>query len=214
MITEAGGSGCQIVDQSDNSQMIAKGVGGATHCDSSAGNPFRTNQNTGAGVEFWNAGASVLTIDPTGTLHPGVAAAVGLGTTALPFLNMFLGTAATNNFKLQPAATAGARIITVTDPVSPTTVGLPLTIASGTAALTANAALAAVTSQAAITVAGTGILATDCIEWSYASAPGAGDSLCHVSPYVTAGNVNFVRTNPTAAAQNVSAIVINWRVIR
>lgn len=91
---------------------------------------------------------------------------------------------------------------------------IPITIASGTSTLTSNAALAAVTSQAAITTAGAGILTTDTIEWSYASAPTAGDSLCHVSPYVTAGNVNFVRTNPTAAAQNVSALVINWRVIR
>lgn len=90
----------------------------------------------------------------------------------------------------------------------------PQVIVSGTSTLTANAALAAVTSQAAITTAGTGILTTDAIEWSYATAPTAGDSLCHVSPYPTAGNVNFVRTNPTAAAQNVSAIVINWRVIR
>lgn len=86
--------------------------------------------------------------------------------------------------------------------------------ASGTATLTSNAALAAVTSQTAITVAGTGILTTDAIEWSYATAPTAGDSMCHLSVYVTAGNVNFIRTNPTAAAQNVSAIVVNWRVIR
>jgi hypothetical protein len=87
-------------------------------------------------------------------------------------------------------------------------------IASGTSTLTSNAALAAVTSQAAITTTATGALTTDAIEWSYATAPTAGDSLCNVSPYVTAGNVNFVRTNPTAAAQNVSALVINWRVIR
>lgn len=87
-------------------------------------------------------------------------------------------------------------------------------IASGTSTLTSNAALATVTSQAAITTAATNTLTTDAIEWSYATAPTAGDSLCIVSAYVTAGNVNFVRANPTAAAQNVSALVINWRVIR
>lgn len=87
-------------------------------------------------------------------------------------------------------------------------------VATGTSTLTANATLGAVTSQAAITTVATGTLTSDAIEWSYASAPGAGDSLCIVSAYVTAGNVNFVRSNPTAAAQNVSAIVINWRVIR
>jgi hypothetical protein len=91
---------------------------------------------------------------------------------------------------------------------------IPQVIASGTSTLTSNAALGAVTSQAAITTGATGAATTDAIEWSYASAPTAGDSLCTVSPYVTSGNVNFVRTNPTAAAQNVSAIVINWRVIR
>lgn len=160
------------------------------------------------------AGTAGFVCNGCNSIRPGVVNQTDLGSTALPFLNLWLGTAATNNFKFQPGATAGARIVTMTDPVSPTTVGLPFTIASGTSTLTANAALAAVTSQAAITTAGTGILTTDTIEWSYATAPTAGDSLCHVSPYVTAGNVNFVRTNPTAAAQNVSALVINWRVIR
>lgn len=89
-----------------------------------------------------------------------------------------------------------------------------VTIASGTSTLTANATLGATTSQTAITTAATGAATTDSIEWAYASAPGAGDSLCIIQPYVTANNVNFVRSNPTAAAQNVSAIVINWRVIR
>jgi len=89
-----------------------------------------------------------------------------------------------------------------------------LTIASGTSTLTSNAALAAVTSQAAITTTATNALTTDAIEWSFATAPTAGDNLCHVLSYVTAGNVNFVRTNPTAAAQNVSALIINWRVVR
>jgi hypothetical protein len=89
-----------------------------------------------------------------------------------------------------------------------------LTIASGTSTLTSNATLGAVTSQTAITTTATGALTTDAIEWSYASAPGSGDALCHVSAYATSGNVNFVRSNPTAAAQNVSAIVINWRIVR
>lgn len=91
---------------------------------------------------------------------------------------------------------------------------IPQVVVSGTSALTANATLAAVTSQAAITTAAVGVATTDAIEWSYASAPTAGDAMCYISPYVTSGNVNFVRTNPTAAAQNVSALVVNWRVIR
>jgi hypothetical protein len=143
---------------------------------------------------------------------PPVASTTDLGTTLLPFGNIFLGTAATNNLKLQPAATAAARVISMPDPLA--AVNMPYVIANGSSTLTSNATLAAVTSQAAITTAAANALTTDSIEWCYATAPGAGDSLCHVSAYVTAGNVNFVRTNPTAASQNVSAIVLNWRVIR
>lgn len=189
----------------------------ATASDNTVSNNVALNFGSGAAVadaatrtrQFGNI---VNTADSSFT--PSIAGTGDLGSTSLPFGNLWLGTAAANNFKFQPAATSGARIITITDPVSPTTIGLPLTIASGTSALTANAALAAVTSQAVVTTAGTGILTTDTIEWSYATAPGAGDSLCIIQPYVTAGNVNFVRSNPTAAAQNVSAIVLNWRVIR
>ena len=54
VISEAGGSGFQLIDQSDGSQALAKGVTGATHMDSSAGNPVRFCQNTGAGFEFWD----------------------------------------------------------------------------------------------------------------------------------------------------------------
>lgn len=149
-----------------------------------------------------------------GTGHiTGVAAGTtNLGTNALPFGNSCFGTAATNNLCTSVSAMAAARTLTVPDPLGNVT--QPYVIASGTSTLTVNAALAAVTSQAAITTAAANALTTDSIEWSYATAPTAGDSLCHVSPYVTAGNVNFVRTNPTAAAQSVSAIVINWRVIR
>jgi hypothetical protein len=43
------------------------------------------------------------------------AASGDIGSTALPFANLWLGTAATNNFKLQPAATAAARIINLWD---------------------------------------------------------------------------------------------------
>lgn len=38
-----------------------------------------------------------------------------LGTAALPFANLWLGTAATNNFKIAPLATTGARVLNVPD---------------------------------------------------------------------------------------------------
>jgi hypothetical protein len=132
---------------------------------------------------------------------------VQIGTGATPSISIFGSTSGASTVN---APATGGVISTL-----PTTAGtLGVIVASGTATLTANATLGATTSQTAVTVAATGAATTDAIEWSYASAPGAGDSLCIVSPYVTANNVNFVRSNPTAAAQNVSAIVINWRVIR
>jgi hypothetical protein len=47
---------------------------------------------------------------------PSVAGAADLGATALPYGNLWLGTAATNNFRFAPAATSGARVVTVPDP--------------------------------------------------------------------------------------------------
>lgn len=166
----------------------------------------------GAATSIWGYNGSAGLFTFTQGVTPATAAVADLGATALPWANLWLGTAATNNLKFQPAAMAAARVLSIPDPLGP--VNMPYVIASGTSTLTSNAALAAVTSQVAITTTATNTLTTDAIEWSYASAPTAGDSLCYVSPYVTAGNVNFVRTNPTAAAQNVSALVINWRVVR
>lgn len=56
---------------------------------------------------------------------PSVAGATDLGATSLPWGNLWLGTAATNNFKFQPAGTAAARTITMADP-GVASVALPL----------------------------------------------------------------------------------------
>lgn len=61
-------------------------------------------------VALTNGGAG------SGSIAPGTAGGGDLGTTSLPFGNLWLGTAATNNFKFQPAATAAARIIQIADP--------------------------------------------------------------------------------------------------
>src|SRR5215469_12261103 len=74
-------------------------------------------------------------IDPNGAQfrtnppYPFVAGGLDLGKAANPWANFWLGTAATNNFKFQPAATAQATTITIADPAL-TSVGLPLKIAS------------------------------------------------------------------------------------
>jgi hypothetical protein len=54
----------------------------------------------------------------SGTLanNPPGTTGLDLGSTSLPWANLWLGTAATNNFKFQPAATSAARIIQIADP--------------------------------------------------------------------------------------------------
>lgn len=143
---------------------------------------------------------------------PNLAGNFDIGTTALPWGNLWLGTAATNNFKFQPAATAAARVISMPDPLG--NVNMPYVIASGTATFTTTAA-ATLTCQTTVTVAATGALTTDAIEIAYASAPtGTTDGLLILSKWVTAGNVNFARCNPTAGSITPTALVLNWRVIR
>lgn len=115
-----------------------------------------------------------------------------------------------------PTTVTGGFVIGSGSAVTSTGAGgtMAAVIASGTSTLTANATLGSATCQAAITTAAANVATTDSIEWSFATAPATGDAISPVASYVTSGNVNFTRCNPTAAAQNVTAIVINWRVIR
>jgi hypothetical protein len=53
-----------------------------------------------------------------GALLAITAGSQDVGSTSLPFGNLWLGTAATNNFKFQPAATAAARVISIPDPLA------------------------------------------------------------------------------------------------
>jgi len=57
-----------------------------------------------------------------GTLSPHTAATSNLGSAALPWGTAYIGTAATNNFVITPAATAAARVITLADPGGAATV--------------------------------------------------------------------------------------------
>lgn len=93
------------------------------------------------------------------------------------------------------------------------TVDLAALIIKGTAVMPTGL-LTTNTCATAVTVAATNVLATDAIEWSYNAAPGAPDGLLEITPYVTAGNVNFLQCNPTSASQTPVAATINWRVIR
>jgi hypothetical protein len=145
---------------------------------------------------------------------PNSAGGNDAGATTLPLGNLWLGTAATNNFKFQPASTTGARIITIADPLSPTTVALPMTIASGTSSMT-TALIATLACGTTVTTAATGVLTTDVIDWSVnAAVTAANNGLLILKAWPTAGNVNFNYCNPTAGSVTPTATTLNWSVRR
>lgn len=82
--------------------------------------------DVGTGAQGSTAGtlkvASIQAL--TGAVTPNAAAGTDIGSTLLPFANLWLGTAATNNFKFQPAATSAARVISILDPGAATTLDL------------------------------------------------------------------------------------------
>ena len=87
-------------------------------------------------------------------------------------------------------------------------------VASGTATL-GTTLIGPTSSASVVTVAATGVVATDSIEWAFNAAPGTGyASGLFVQVYVTSGNVNFLVTNPTAGNLTPAAATLNWRVIR
>lgn len=154
-----------------------------------------------------NSAYSNVTLNP-----PLVAGTTDLGTAALPFGNIFFGTAATNNFKFQPAATAAARVISMPDPLG--AVNMPYVIASGTSAMT-TAAVAGGACGTTVTTAATGALTTDSIEVARnAAATAANGGLLALNWWVTAGNVNFNYCNGGTVSNTPTAMTINWRVIR
>lgn len=64
------------------------------------------------------------------------------------------------------------------------------------------------------TAAAAGVLATDAIEFSFATSPAAGYASLTVIPYVTAGTVGFFIGNPSAGGITPSAQTVNYAVIR
>lgn len=100
------------------------------------------------------------------------------------------------------------------DPLSPTTVALPMTIANGTSAMT-TALIATVACGTTVTTAATGVLTTDVIDWSVnAAVTAANNGVLILKAWPTAGNVNFNYCNPTAASQTPTATTVNWSVRR
>jgi hypothetical protein len=91
---------------------------------------------------------------------------------------------------------------------------IPQVIASGRSIFTTTPVRAGAC-ETTITMAAGAAAVTDSIETAYASAPGAAtDSLLILNKWVTSGNVNFSRCNPTGSSITPTALVLNWRVIR
>lgn len=91
---------------------------------------------------------------------------------------------------------------------------VPQVVAAGTSTL-GNYSIGATSCANVVTTAAAGVLATDSVEWAYASAPsGTTDGKLILNHYVTAGNVNWMLCNPTAGALAPTGLVVNWRVIR
>jgi len=72
--------------------------------------------NTTPSGPVWRWDNTGLTIISTFAFKPSAAGGVDVGTTLLPFGCIYSGTAATNNFKFCPPATAAQRAISWTDP--------------------------------------------------------------------------------------------------
>jgi hypothetical protein len=88
-------------------------------------------------------------------------------------------------------------------------------IASGTAVMPVTA-FGAAGCNAAVTVAATGVLTTDTIEWAFNVDPGAttgySTGVLHIYPYPTAGNVNFRQCSSGVITPGTATL--NWRVVR
>jgi hypothetical protein len=93
--------------------------------------------------------------------------------------------------------------------------GIPLTrtVASGTATMT-TASIGSLACGTTVTVAATGVAATDSISWSFNAAPAANPGELVVSTWPTSNNVNFQYCNPTAGSVTPNAAALNWRVVR
>lgn len=92
-------------------------------------------------------------------------------------------------------------------------VGSGLGLASGTATMT-TAAIGSLACGTTVTVAATGVTATDAISWAFNAAPAANPGELVVSAWPTTNNVNFQYCNPTAGSVTPAAATLNWRVIR
>src|SRR5947209_5433537 len=88
------------------------------------------------------------------------------------------------------------------------------TVASGTVTFTTTS-VTTLTCQTTVTVTAVGAVTSGVVSWAFSSAPtGTTDGLLIINVWLTSGNVNFQRCNPTAGSLTPTALVVNWKVIR
>lgn len=164
------------------------------------------NYGTGA-----TAGCSIPgPLTASSAILPSAVNAVDLGSAALPFRKLWLGTAATNNWNFAGTAT-GARTITLPD-VSFTpaqSVGSGTSTSNGTA-------IAAGVSQAQPAITVTGATVTDTAVCALNAAPVATwqTGIQLLPAVVTANTVTPWLSNPTAGSITPAAVVVRCTVIR
>ncbi len=143
---------------------------------------------------------------------PASAAGTGtLGTVALPFATAVLGTAATNNLSITPAAYSQGTVATVDDPKL-AAVKLPL-VARGTLAYTSGS-ISSGTRSTAVTATVTGLLTTSVVTASLNAAPQtAWKTGVYIVAYPTANTVNAVVCNGTAGSISPESTTINYAAV-
>jgi hypothetical protein len=193
-----------------------------THSDSLAAAVTRGAVIVGNSTPAWSrltigAAGTFLRSDGTdaawGTLVSGLtsttAGAGTLGSVALPFASVILGTAATNVLTVSPAAFTNGLVATVDNPGTFTTAKLPL-VRRGTIAYTSGA-ITNGTCATAVTATETGLATTSVV---YANLDGALQTNwktgVHYFVYPTANTVNITVCNGTAGSITPESDTFNY----
>jgi hypothetical protein len=126
------------------------------------------------------------------TCTPAIGSITGLGTGVATQLATAVSTAGGSTQTIAAGATAlGTTLITSGSCATVLTVAAANVASTDTIMITPNASIKAVTGYAPVTTGG-----------------------LQITPYPTAGNVNFDQCNPTNASVTPGAVTINWRVVR
>lgn len=193
-----------------------------THSDSLAAAVARGAVIVGNSTPAWSrltigAVGTFLRSDGTdvswGTLVSGLTSTTAgsgtLGSVALPFASVILGTAATNALTVSPAAFTNGLVATVDNPGTFTTAKLPL-VRRGTIAFTSGA-ISAGTCSTPVTATETGLATTSVVVASLNAALQTAwktGVVAHV--YATANTVNLTVCNGTAGSITPESATLNY----